>query len=698
MSADLDKSVERLVDAEGRTAYSVGHSLTRQGQALTAKYLPVLIGLIEAEKKRRRSDWAIWPSLRSIKTDALALRLLVAGVNVAAADDLGVDRKTGDKTYLDIALWLGRHFNFNLRGEIGFKVGAWAIDLLSRLPCFEIKDGILILGAPVADFFDAAMAEAVKDHPLLTPRLEPPQPWTQFHRGALPPDHWAKVPLVLDHHRSTETAVQAAIAAGKMDKCLAAINALQAVPLAINVPVLEFMMRSGVADQSQLRDLTTAEFLACYGQFYIPLQIDFRGRLYGISHFNFAREDHVRALIQFARGAPIGASGIPWLKSHLAGTADGVSWGHNPRPGDLGFEERIAWADANVGTIRRVAGAVLNGEQRSAIEWALPPKKPFQFAAACVELVQAIDVPDFETRLPLLFDGSCSGMQHLAGMTRSEDEGAYVNLVPAPEGVDLYRRVAYEVYDSNPDLWIQFAESPFDRRVIKQPTMTFFYGSRPGGFAKDPRGKWHPYGMTKQIIDATGKKNIAAKSLAHATHGAIRRRFPRAASVLDFLEALVDACQDGVLRWTSPMGLPISNRYHRYITRRIETSLRGRRHRTKFVVGEKPDPWRSKAKDAITANFVHSVDAAHLQMIALAATDASIDMLCIHDCFGCIAPHADRFNDIIRDQFIRLHRRNHLNEVREAVRRRSVNIKLPPLPKIGDLDLELIRKSFHAFK
>jgi DNA-directed RNA polymerase, mitochondrial len=697
MSADLDKSVERLVDAEGRTAYSVGHSLTRQGQALTAKYLPVLIGLIEAERARRRSDWAIWPSLKPIKNEDLARRLLVAGINVAAAKDLGADRETGQKTYRDIALWMGRQFGE--RGEIGFKLGAWAVDLLSLLPCFDLAGDILVLAAPVADFFDAVMAEEIKNHPLLTPRLEPPQPWTQFHRGALPADHWAKVPLVLDHHHSTETAVQAAIAAGKMDRCLKAINALQGVPLRINTPLLEFMMRSGVADQSQSRDLTTAEFLACYGQFYIPLQLDFRGRLYGLSHFNFAREDHVRALIQFARGAPIGEAGLAWLKSHLAGTADGVSWGHDPRPGDLGKEERIAWVDDNIGTIRRVADAVLNGEDRSAIEWALPPKKPYQFAAACAELVQAIDVPDFETRLPLLFDGSCSGMQHLAGMTRAEDEGVYVNLVPAPEGDDLYRRVAYEVYDSNPDLWTQFAESHFDRSIVKQPTMTFFYGSRPGGFAKDPRGKWHPYGMTKQIIDKTGKKIPAAKSLARAIHATIRKRFPRAAAVLDFLEALVDACQDGALRWTSPLGLPISNRYHRPITRRIETSLRGRRHRTKFVVGEKPYSWGSKARDAVTANFVHSIDAAHLQMIALAATDAGIDMLCIHDCFGCIAPHADRFNDIIRDQFIRLHRRNWLNEVREAVRRRvPKNVKLPPLPEIGDLDLELIRKSFHAFK
>jgi hypothetical protein len=231
--------------------------------------------------------------LKSIKSDTLALRLLVAGINVAAADDIGVDRKTGEKTYLDIALWLGRHFGE--RGEIGFKVGAWAIDLLSRLPCFDTANGILILTAPVADFFDAVMAEEVKNRPLLTPRLEPPTPWTQFHRGGLPPDHWAKISLVLDHHRSTETAVQAAIAGGKMDKCLAAINALQAVPLAINTPVLEFIMRSDVADQSHWRDLTTADNLACYREFYVPLQMDFR------AGFMASRISTSPATIMFAR-------------------------------------------------------------------------------------------------------------------------------------------------------------------------------------------------------------------------------------------------------------------------------------------------------------------------------------------------------------------------------------------------------------
>src|SRR3974377_650771 len=99
--------------------------------------------------------------------------------------------------------------------------------------------------------------------------------------------------------------------------------------------------------------------------------------------------------------------------------------------------------------------------------------------------------------------------------------------------------------------------------------MTFFYGSRPGGFAKDKRGKWHPYGMTAQIVDATGKDKAAAKAFAHAIYDAIRELVRHAAEVRDFLEDLVDACPDGILRWDI-LGLPVINQYHRPITRRIE--------------------------------------------------------------------------------------------------------------------------------
>ena len=69
--------------------------------------------------------------------------------------------------------------------------------------------------------------------------------------------------------------------------------------------------------------------------------------------------------------------------------------------------------------------------------------EPIQFVAACVELVQAWDNPKFVTRLPLTFDASCSGLQHLCAMTRDEEGGRYVNLIPSEETDDF--NVAYQV-------------------------------------------------------------------------------------------------------------------------------------------------------------------------------------------------------------------------------------------------------------
>ena len=61
-------------------------------------------------------------------------------------------------------------------------------------------------------------------------------------------------------------------------------------------------------------------------RFYVPLNIDFRGRIYPIPHFNFTRDDRVRGLFLFADGKPIGKEGLLWLKTHVAARADGVAW------------------------------------------------------------------------------------------------------------------------------------------------------------------------------------------------------------------------------------------------------------------------------------------------------------------------------------------------------------------------------------
>ena len=72
-------------------------------------------------------------------------------------------------------------------------------------------------------------------------------------------------------------------------------------------------------------------------------------------------------------------------------------------------------------------------------------------------------------------------------------------------------------------------------------------------------------------------------------------------------------------------------------------------------------------------------------------------MVSVHDCFGTIAPHAGRLNEIIRDQLIDLHQRhNWLTNVWASAKRDGINSQ--PFSDFGALELEHVRKSFSAFR
>jgi DNA-directed RNA polymerase len=610
-------------------------------------------------------------------------------------------------------------------------------------------------------------------------------------KGGLPASNdWARATLISGNHRDSENAVRDAIARGKMRPVLDAVNYLASTGFIINKPVLAFMLRreepriqklaADVAELERERELRKLNWhqrqkLAnlraelsiwsldtavanAMGRFQVPLQIDFRGRINPMPFFNFTREDHIRALFLFADGEPIGEEGLLYLKSHVAGCADGNKWSTIERPGNLDLDGRVGWTDDNLELLRKFGNAVLGGDDPAQWDWLLRPdmadtlvtfakpggdivevsngdpkregiSDPYQFIAACVELARALDKgPSFETRLPLVFDATCSGLQHICAMTRAE-EGRYVNLVPSDELSDFYSLLGTRVYrelfhiaEVDDEDFVVFRENPetldlrhlfkddnpFDRKIVKRPGMTYGYGSRAGGWAKKSKHakRLHPKGMTEQIVEVLKERGMSAKGahkLAKVIYNAIEELMPAAKVVRDFLEGVAKVCAkyDKPLRWTMPLGLPILNAYYDPIKERYSVKINGRRRRTDVTIGDTDDIDPTGSRNSVTANFVHAADACHLQMVALAADKENIPLATIHDCFGTLAPRAKRLNEILREQFVRLHRHNLLNELREAAKRdlpKRTHAKLPELPKIGNLEIEGVLKSFFAFK
>ena len=416
---ELHRNAERIAAAEESRARLTGFGTTKQGRAIGRHYHDQLVDIIAANRRTPdRRERAVWGALRSIEIDDLARRLLIAGITVSCADD---------DSFADVALWVARNLISIRDRNLALKVGTWGVNRLCELPIFEFRDGVLTLELTdqLDVFLDDVLVRAIVANPLLTPSADIPQPWTGVRRGGLPSAHWAQPPFIRDHHPSIENAARKAISSGRMQPVLNAIHALQTVPFTINPPVLHFLRRcnpppmppppdkgsltpgqywyakkkySKAKAERSAWDLIVATAEAMPERFYVPLNIDFRGRINPIPYFNFTRDDRVRGLFLFADGKPIGREGLKYLKAHVAARADGVAWSDHTvqRLSELDFTGRIAWTDANRELLLKIGKAVLSADDPATLDWALQGSdEPIQFIAACAELAQAGDNPEF---------------------------------------------------------------------------------------------------------------------------------------------------------------------------------------------------------------------------------------------------------------------------------------------------------------
>lgn len=623
------------------------------------------------------------------------------------------------------------------------------------------------------DMADEAIAQTIIRNPVFLPMVRPPLPWTGWAHGGYD-DERARVRDTLLRARSKETtaAVKSAIRSGQMQPFLDALNGLHNVAWTINKPILDLVRwayenrvavkglpsldplaeppkpcawedmdeparrlwksRAGKVEEGNRglvservlmsEDLRTADLMAQHDRFWTPMNADWRGRVYALPHFNFQRDDRVRGMFLFADGAPVGDEGLYWLKVHVANCGDFGKVSKRP------YDERVQWTDKYLDMIRRVATApkvapgFIGPTQEGA--WTVADK-PFLFVAACSELVRALSAgPSYVTRMPVSFDGSCSGLQHLCAMTRAA-EGQYVNLTPSNEVQDVYQRVAdltttrIEEDATNGEELAKLAlDYGITRKVVKRNVMTYAYSSKRFGMAQQQdedlmtplefdvlSGKLpeHPfsYFAGKKHPDATSP---AAQYLAKHVYAGIETVVQKPAQAMGFLQKCARALahEGKALNWVTPTGLPWCNRYHEVITKRVQLWLSDVRVRITLATGDKKEINKDKAANGVAPNFVHALDAAHLMLTANACISANITQVAtVHDSFGCLAPYAVRFNRIIREQFVEMYETHDVLAEVLASATADLTIhnshRLPDAVEPGPLNLKEVLNAQYAF-
>lgn len=599
--------------------------------------------------------------------------------------------------------------------------------------------------------FDASWTE-----PMFGPLVVPPKPWTSFETGVYQdPTLAALVPLVRKATAEQKRAIERDFENHGEPMYVRAINALQATPLRINkrvLKVLDYCARERIRfgkfpeleppifpklpedfedlpekTQRQLKkdqkdwhikrresvanlvvmndDLRTAYRMSKVDKFYIGWSFDFRGRMYPTSSFSYHRDDHIKALFEFANGREIADEDRGWLAIHLANVGD------FDKISKRSLDERIDWVVSNEQWLLQI----YDSPETTTHLWT-KADKPFQFLAA----IFAYFDEDPVCHLPISLDGTNSGVQHYAMALRSEKDGHMVNLVPSDECQDVYQNVADQVIadlteDGSDDArkWLDFG---ITRSTVKRNVMTYGYSSVERGFGDQiiedlmqPLQRDVNYGkIDEHPFGDQREQEYYARFLAKFNYQAVQKVISSVAQGMEFLQSYADAlAREGKsVRWRTPSYFPAIQRYTKPDVKRVRIFLYDREAKmpkeTRFSlhgVGQRTDTRKSRA--GIAPNVVHSWDSAHMQLSIVWGLESGItDFFCIHDAFGTSAADTWTFYHCIRHALVDMYE-DHcvLSAFERDCRNRLTNpdMELTPVPAKGDLDVRSVLDSEYCF-
>ena len=390
--------------------------------------------------------------------------------------------------------------------------------------------------------------------------------------------------------------------------------------------------------------------------------------------------DLEKGLIRYRDGKPLTEAGIKWFLIHGANKygVDKVS-----------FEDRISW-------VRSANEAILAAARGDNDDFWTEADSPVSFLAWALEYAAFVaggESPDFVSHLPLGQDGTCNGLQHYSGLLADAVGGRAVNLICGLKPNDIYKDVAdltAEELEAMPssqfrDAWRAHG---MNRTLAKRTTMTLPYGCTRYGCSEF---------ITEYLEDKAPKEvdqadyGDAANFLSHVMWGAVPKAVPKAMEGMAWVTAWAThtARIGQTVSWTAPNGLRVVSQYEKVKNRRVTSVAFKSRIRMVEPTG-KIDI--KKTAQAVAPNFIHSLDASHLDFLLLRARELGMVVTAIHDDYGTYAADTDTLHRLIREEFVKLYKNNNILERMAA----ATGFKTPP-PAKGDLDITEVLNSPYFF-
>lgn len=455
-----------------------------------------------------------------------------------------------------------------------------------------------------------------------------------------------------------------------------------------------------------LNVLSLARKFSAYERIYFPHEMDSRGRMYPKPTFlNPQGQPHVRALLEFAEGRAIEN------EEHVAylAIAGANAFGHDKLP----LDQRIDWAYDNEEMFISIAT-----DWRNDRRW-VQADDPFGFLRFCMEWKGLADHgPGFISHMPVNLDATCSGLQHFSAILKDQVGGFHVNLTSDATRQDIYQAVAdratqtlqKEIDEGEHTYWARIAmRVGITRSLAKRPVMIVPYA----GTFKACMGYVEAYYLElyeKEVSQFGGiTEGDIIRSLAPlvAKHvwAAIGDTVIAARGAMDWITSVSrlitkGSHKDDPIMWITPAGFTVRQHNLSFAVHDVWTYMHGKMRVRLRDETDQVDARRTA--QAISPNYIHSMDAAHLQLtVDKAVTERpGTSFAMIHDSFGTHAADIGfLLNECIKPTFHAMYANtNQLEAFYEQIKPMIDDLeKVPPMPLEGTLDLDDVLHSNFFF-
>tara|TARA_S200002703_G_scaffold4693_2_gene5829 strand:- start:22596 stop:24941 length:2346 start_codon:yes stop_codon:yes gene_type:complete len=539
--------------------------------------------------------------------------------------------------------------------------------------------------SPTPELKDWIAAHIEKEQyfrPVFMPRVDPPKDWTGMRDGGFTSSHWQ--PAIVRHRNDCGDIGFDDVG----ETATGAVNKLQSVKWRINQPMMEMLewafksdMEIGKLPRSTLHDMSKVSndqfyamtkpqrdehvrsrkrlhqandriaskryaALSSIGQcrlvkdqtIYFPMTMDYRGRMY-MRPTSPQGVDYMRCLFEFQEGKKLDNMGIEWLAVHGANL-----WG----------ERGCKWT--RVDWIRRHEEQIVRcAENPYDMKWWHEAKKPWCFLAFCNDWKGVVEKgTDHISHLPVQMDGSCNGAQILSLLLGDTTLASQCNVLPSKdqEPQDIYAAALEDTLDllcEHEDVLLRdsWFKVGLDRDAIKGVVMNIPNGQSEYAAVESLVEYYDKY------VDAGGNdffgvgRRKACTQLAALIYQACDKIMGNVNLLRGRLELLVEVLHgesSDPIKWKSPSGFTVSQKFIDETGHYIETLYNGERHRLASYY-DCNDINVEKAKRAIMPNLIHSHDAAIAHKVVMQAGLDSIAT--IHDCYMTHASDARHLNETI---------------------------------------------------